>query len=82
MAAEILMTPRLCEIGRHFVHYLRFSDTHILADGHFPFDLARLRKNELKHYSTSETVPNRSPLHTGFSRHSSAVDSAQCHRKG
>lgn len=57
---NILMTPHFCEIGRHFVHYLCFSDTHILPDGHFPIDWAHLwkKKNELKHYSTGETLCN------------------------
>lgn len=66
---KILMTPHFCEIGRHFVHYLCFSGTHILPDGHFPIDWAHLRrkKNELKHYGTGETVRNGFPLRKGVS---------------
>lgn len=42
------------------------------------------KKNELKHYSTKETVHNGPPLHMGVSHSSSAADSvrAKCDRKG
>lgn len=68
---KILMTPHFCEIGRHFVHYLCFSGTHILPDGHFPIDWAHLwrKKNELKHYSTGETAHNGFPLRKGVFSH-------------
>lgn len=62
---KILMTPHFYETERHFVHYLCFSDTHILPDGHFPIDLAHLwykkKKKKLKHYGTIETLHNGSP---------------------
>lgn len=78
------MSPHSGGIGRHFVHYPCFSDTHMLPDGHFPIDWANLweKNKELKHYSSGETVCNG--YGRGFLTLFSLACSVptQCNRKG